>query len=89
MRITGEAKSSEGTAAESELYASVISIDESKEEEKTLVFSSALTELFAESKENKQISGDGERIEKKEAEEKDINEGTFPADDTKKEVAVE
>ena len=66
MRMTGEAKLSETEAAESELSASMISVEESKKEEKTSVLASALVELVVDSKEDKQISGNGEGVKKKE-----------------------
>ena len=45
-RMTGEAKPSEEEATESELSVTVISVDKSKEEEKTLALSSSLEILF-------------------------------------------
>ena len=56
MRKTDEAKPSEADAAESELSLSAIPIEERKEEEKTLMLSSALADLIAVSEEDKQIS---------------------------------
>ena len=51
MRMTGKARPSEKEAAKrSELYASVIPLKESKEEEKTLMLASALAELVVVSK---------------------------------------
>ena len=84
MRMTGEAKPSEAEAAESDLSLSVIPVDESKEEEKTLVLSSVLAELDAYTKEKKQILGNCEEVEKKQVEEKDVSEDLIPTDDTKK-----
>ena len=56
MRMTGQAKPSETEAAKkSELSVSVIPVEESKEEEKTLALSSALAELVADSKENEKF----------------------------------
>ena len=65
MRKTDEAKPSEADAVESELSVSAIPIEERKEEEKTLMLSSALADLIAVSEEDKQISCDGERWKKK------------------------
>ena len=54
MRMTGEARPSETEAAErSELSASVFSVEEDKEEEKTLMLSSALAELIIVGKKEK------------------------------------
>ena len=69
MRMSDEAKPSEGKGAKYELSVSVIPVDESKEKEKTLALSNALAGLV-DSKKDKQISGDGEGVEKKEVEEK-------------------
>ena len=55
MRMTGDAKLSKSTAVEFELSASVISVDKSTKEEKTLMLSSALAELAVDSKKDKQI----------------------------------
>ena len=56
MRITGETKPSETEAAErSKLSLPVITVEENKEEEKTLMLSSALAELVVVSKEVKKI----------------------------------
>ena len=63
MKITGEAKPSEAEAAESELSASLTSVDERKKEEKSLVLSSDLAELVVDTKEDKQTSGDDEWVE--------------------------
>ena len=52
MRITGEAKLSKGISPKSELSVSVIPVDENKKDVKTLVLSSALTELVVDSKGN-------------------------------------
>ena len=50
MRTTGEARPSETEAAErSEFSALVILVEESKEDEKTLMLSTALTELVVNS----------------------------------------
>ena len=51
MRMTGEAKPSEGKSPESELSVSVIPVDESKRNEKTMVLSSALAVLIVDTKE--------------------------------------
>ena len=52
--MTDEARPSETEAAErSELFISVIPVEESKEEKKTMVLSSALLELVDDSKEVK------------------------------------
>ena len=64
--MTHEAKPSEGKAAESVLSVSVILVDDSKKKEKTLMLSNALAKLVVDSKEDKQISGDGVEIEDKE-----------------------
>ena len=53
------------------------------------MLSSALAELVAYNKEDKQISDGVEGVEKKETEEKDVSKGIFPVDDTKKELTVE
>ena len=58
--------------------------DESRVEEKTLALLSALAELVVDSKEEKQISGDGEWIKKKEVEENNVSEGITTIDDTEK-----
>ena len=58
-----EAKPPEAEAAESELSVFIIPVEESKKE-KTLALSQALAELV-DSKENKQISGSSEGVEKK------------------------
>ena len=42
-----------------------------------------MTELVVDTKEDKQISGDGEGVEHEEVEEKDVSEGMFPVYDTK------
>ena len=47
-----------------------------------------MAKLIVDSKADKQISGDDVEVKKKEVEEKDVSEGTFPFDDTKKEVTV-
>ena len=89
MRMTGEARPSETEAAEkSQFSVSVIPVEESKKEEKTLMLSSALAEWIVDSQEVEknsdkkgvekkdeqdvteiqeeiQISGSGERVEKK------------------------
>ena len=62
----------------------MIPVDESKKEEMTLALSSALTELVVDSKEDTQISGDGEGIEKKEWKKKDVSESLIPIDDPKR-----
>ena len=55
MRMTGEAKPSETEAAKSELSLSVIPVEESKKEEKTLMLSSALLQLVVDNKEVKKF----------------------------------
>ena len=50
-----------------------------------MALSSALEELVIDSKEDKQVSDDGEGVEKKGVKEKDVSEGTILVDDTKKE----
>ena len=82
MTFTAEAKSSEGKAAESELYVLVISVDNSKKEEKTLIPSSALAEVASNSKEDKQVSCDGEKVKHEEVK-KDVSECMFPVHDKK------
>ena len=58
-RMTGKAKPSEAEAALSELFISMIPVDESNKKEKTLALSSALAELVVDSRDDKQISGNG------------------------------
>ena len=65
MRMNSEAKPSEAKAAKSELSVSIIPVDESKKEEKTLVLSSVLAELLVHRKEDKEMSGDSEGVEQK------------------------
>ena len=73
MRMTGEARQSETEAAErSEISASVISVDESKEEEKTMMLSSALAELVFGSKIEKISTNKG--VEKKDEDETEVQE---------------
>ena len=62
--MTGEAKPSEAEATESEFFASVIPVDEGKEEEKNLALSSALAEPVVDSNEDKQISGNVKGVKK-------------------------
>ena len=54
MRMTDETKPSVAEAAESELFVSVIFIEESKDEKKTMMLSSAVAEQVLESEEDKQ-----------------------------------
>ena len=73
MRTTDEARPSETEAAErSELSASVIPIEESKEEEKTLMLSSALAEPVVVEKVKK--NSDKKGVEKKDEDETEIQE---------------
>ena len=66
MRITGETKPSEEKSTESELSMSVITVDESKKEEKdSFDFSRAKAEVFDSTK-GKRISIDEEGLEEEE-----------------------
>ena len=63
--MTGETQSSTTETAESKLSVSVIPVKESKEEDKILMQSILLAEFVVDSEEGKQISENGERVEKK------------------------
>ena len=82
--MTGETKPSETGTAESGLSVSQISVEKSKEEEKTLTLLSALTELVVDSQEEKQVLGYGEGVKEKEVEEKDVSESLISINETKK-----
>ena len=73
-------------AAESKLSISVIPVEESKEEEKTLMLSSALAELVVDSEEDKQISGNGKGSKRKRWKK---SESLIPIDETKREVTID
>ena len=75
--MTGEAKPSEREASESELSVSATPVEENKDKKTTMVLSSALFELFVDSKEN---AG----IKMKVVEEKDVSENLILIDKTKK-----
>ena len=62
----------------------MILVDESEAVEKILALSSALADLVVDSKEDKQISGNGEGVKRKEVKEKDVSEVMIPIDETKK-----
>ena len=49
-----------------------------------MVLSSAMLELVVKTKKGEQISGYGEGFEQKEVKEKDVCEGIFPLDESKK-----
>ena len=76
ISITGKAKPSETVAAKSELSVSVILVDESKEEEMTLVLLSTLAKLVR-------------RGQKERAGRKDVSENLISIDETKKEMTVD
>ena len=59
-----------------------------KKKEKTLALPSTLARLIVNSKEDKLISGDDEGVEHYEVE-RNVSEGTFLVDDTKKEVTAD
>ena len=84
MRMTGEAKPSEAKAVECKLSVSVIPVEKSRKEEKIFALSSDMAEFVVESKEDKQISDDGEGVGQNDVEEKDINEGVIPVDSKKR-----
>ena len=74
MKTTGEARPSETEAAEkSELSVSMISVEESKEDTKSLMLSIAFVELVVDSKEVEKIS-DKKVDEKKDGDKAKIHE---------------
>ena len=89
LRMTGEAKQSEGKAEEYVLSVSVIQVDKRKKEEKTFALSSSLGELVVDSKEDKEISGNSERVEKTEVEKIFFSECRISVYDAKKEMTVD
>ena len=68
----------------------ILIYDSKKEKKEYLALSSAVAELVVDSKEDKQISDHGVVVEQKVmVTEKDVSEGKFPIDDTKKELMVD
>ena len=86
IRMINDSKSLEKKLSESELSVLVIPVDDSKKEKKDpLALSSVMTELVVNSEKNKQIFCNVEGVEQKEVvANKDVSEGTFSVDDTKK-----
>ena len=63
--MTGEAKPSDRAAEESQPFVVAIPVEESMEEEKTLMLSNALTELVVDSEMDRQFSGNEYGVKKK------------------------